>query len=121
MNQFEVMEFGKMEIGSMFYDTVSRENFRKVSDTHADGLTGAMQDRTVYFGQADQFEVKAPIGYQIANAEGVNIQGDDEDSSGHYSFEILTHSLATDAIKGREDRRLYAIYPDDIGNPEFIR
>jgi hypothetical protein len=124
MKNCEILAFSYMAIGTQFFDTVSRENFRKVSDTHGEYLTGehAGNGQTVYFGQADKFEAKTPIGYQIADADGANMQGDDNDPSGYASYDVMTRERAETVIALYPDSgmQLYAIYPGDIEEPQFV-
>jgi hypothetical protein len=70
----------------------------------------------------DEFEAKTPIGYQLADAEGANMQGDDNDPSGYASYDILTRERAETVIALYPDSgmQLYAIYAGDIEEPHFL-
>lgn len=122
--KFERLAFGNMAIGMHFFDTVSGQNVRKVSDTHGEFLTGdaALKGQTAYFGLVDEFETKTPIGYQIADEGGANIQGDGNDPSCYHSFEILTRARVDEVIKSNPGAGLqpYAIYEGDIEEPVFL-
>jgi hypothetical protein len=63
-----------------------------------------------------------PIGYQIADADGANIQGDDNDPSCYHSFEILTRARVNEIIGTYQGANLqpYAIYEGDIEEPVFL-
>lgn len=124
MENAEKLAFGNMAIATQFFDSVSGEFFRKVSDTHGAYTTGgdAFEGQTVYFGLSDEFEIKSPIGYQIADADGENMQGDDSDPSGYASFEIMTRALGEKVLALYPDTgmQLFAIYPGDIEEPVFL-
>lgn len=62
------------------------------------------------------------LGFQIANADGVNVQGDDVDPTGFPSFYILnpTEALLAMAKFGKRDGLLLQpIFEGDIEEPEF--
>lgn len=57
------------------------------------------------------------LGYQIADAGGVNIQGDDADPSGEPSFRILSAAEAQAVVERHEGFLLMPIYEGDIEDP----
>ncbi len=59
------------------------------------------------------------LGYQIADADGVNIQGDDADPSGEPSFRILNAQEAQAVVEAHEGFLLMPIYEGDIEEPEL--
>ena len=48
MNPIHI-EFGKLEIGTLFYDTATKDYYRKISETHADPES-ERYDRRVEWG-----------------------------------------------------------------------
>lgn len=61
------------------------------------------------------------VGYQIANAQGENIQGDDGDPSGYASYEILSERAARAVLEKTDGNYLLCpIYEGDIEEPTFI-
>ncbi len=62
---------------------------------------------------------KIPIGYQVGDIEGYSIQGDEEDPTGLFSYQILDEETA-DFIKKKYNVSMVPIYDDDIEKPEFI-
>ncbi len=61
------------------------------------------------------------LGFQIADAKGVNIQGDDGDPSGHPSYRILSAQEATEIVREHPEQGLLLmpIYEGDIEDPEL--
>jgi len=60
------------------------------------------------------------LGYQIADADGTNIQGDDGDPSGLPSFHIMTAQEAAPILEASPSRLLLMpIFEGDIENPSF--
>lgn len=62
------------------------------------------------------------IGYQIADENGINISGDDNDPSGLPSYAVMTSDVAQAVIRRAYPRRLrlYPIFEDDIEDFEII-
>lgn len=63
------------------------------------------------------------LGYQIANAKGQNITGDDDDPTSMASFEILSPAAATSVMRqlgGAKRFLLMPIYAGDIEEPTII-
>ena len=62
------------------------------------------------------------IGYQIANSEGENIQGDDGDPSGFASYEVLSLDIAAAVIRSNVEARLtlQPVHDHDIENPVAV-
>lgn len=54
------------------------------------------------------------LGYQLANAGGVNIQGDDEDPTGFASFEIMSPETANAVMQDNPGYLLMPIFDDCI-------
>src|SRR3546814_2540935 len=64
----------------------------------------------------------ALLGFQIADANGQNIQGDDNDPSGLPSFHILNEFEATEVMANfgqQHSLTLQPIYEGDIQEPSF--
>lgn len=64
---------------------------------------------------------KELLGFQIANANGVNIQGESADPSGYPSFRILSMEEAATVVRNNQgtDLLLMPIYQGDIEDPEL--
>lgn len=63
------------------------------------------------------------IGYQLADARGVNIQGDEGDPSGLPSFHVMDALEAQQVVAEHSDLGLHLmpIYQGDVQNPSFSR
>lgn len=61
------------------------------------------------------------LGYQMADHMGENIQGDDNDPSGHPSFYVLNAAEAWRVLEDNPDHGLLLmpIYEGDVENPSF--
>jgi hypothetical protein len=124
MKTFESLAFRLLAVGTKFFDTHHGETFRKVSATQAEFLTGGrtIEGKRESFKLSDEVRAEIPRGYQIADADGANIQGDDNDPTGYFSFEILSKGVAQAAIDKHSGRglQLYAIYTGDIEEPVMV-
>jgi len=61
------------------------------------------------------------LGFQIANSRGENVQGDDEDPSGHPSHHVMDAAEAQRVLEEHPGWRLLLqpIYEGDIEEPTF--
>ena len=63
------------------------------------------------------------LGYQLADKDGVNIQGDDEDPTGLNSFDVMPHEVANLVMQDLGDEAdilLMPIFEGDVEEPRII-
>ena len=101
----------------------------------ARAAAGARPDDRTLLPIYDAAEIPAPalqpaglpetiVGFQICTRDGENIQGDDDDPSGHPSYAILDAETATAVIAAhgeRNDLALQVIFAGEIEEPDFVR
>jgi hypothetical protein len=63
---------------------------------------------------------RQPLGYQVGNAEGYSIQGDDEDPSGLADWQILSPEAVVRLRQKFPDLRFIPIYDGDIEDAQII-
>lgn len=64
--------------------------------------------------------MKQLLGFQLADARGANIQGDDDDPTGLASFEIMDVALAHSVIATLPGYLLMPIFSGDIEEPRIV-
>jgi len=67
--------------------------------------------------------VKKLVGYQLADKNGVNIQGDDEDPTGFTSFEVMSPEIAHQVMQDLGDETdflLMPIFDGDVEEPRIV-